>query len=316
MKIILIACLILLINIGESKFFNWRKYNRKSFQDKIGIVTGGSTGIGYETALRFARLGAKIVFCARDSIPSWWNGSYAEMTINNDSDVKKANGSAIFFKADITKISDIRSFINFTHNLYGKIDFAVNNAGIGGWIVNVLDMNDSIFFKEHDAIFNNLYGTLFCIREEVRYWLENGDKSKTYSIVNLASYNGLRATPGASMYGASKFGIIGLTKSVALEYVDSKPKIRVNAVCPGLIDTELTRNQVKMNFGQQNWEGEHIYENHPLWLEHKHEYEEMLTGHKIGEPKEMAEMIIALSSDEASFVSGVTLSADNGDSAL
>jgi len=285
------------------------------FENKVVMITGGSTGIGFATAMAFAREGAKVFFCARDAKQDWHNGSYAESKINNDPEVKQAGGSAMFVKADVRKIEDIRNFINIIHQKQAKIDIAVNNAGIGGYIMKIESLKDEYFLGEHDPILTNLYGTLYLMREEIRYWMLNGEKNKTYSIVNLASYNGIRAAPYASMYAASKFGIIGLTKSAALEYITSEPKIRINAIAPGLINTELSRNQVKLKYGQQIWEGENILEDNPLWLEYKKQVEEELTGKRVGEPSEIANMIMFLSDEKSSYVTGTVLSVDDGQNA-
>ena len=288
-------------------------FSSENFKGKVVLVTGGSEGIGYSTSLLLARKGANVVFCARDSNASWFNGSSAEKRINLDPLVLISRGSARFFKADVRKIEQVRSFINFAHGLYGRIDHAVNNAGIGGYVLNLIDLKDEHFFSEHDPIINNLYGALNCIREEAKYWYKHGNPNETYSIVTISSINGVKSCPGCSLYSASKFGIIGVVKSAALEFINVKPKIRINAVCPGIIDTSLTRNQVKMEkFNLQNWEGEYIDESHPLWPPFRAEWEAQLPGKRIANPEEIGKAIISLLDNENSYLNGAVVSVDDG----
>ena len=288
-----------------------------SFKNKVVLVTGGSEGIGYSASLLLARSGAHVVFCARDSNPSWFNGSSAELSINSDLFVHVAGGSARFFKADIRKVEEVRNFIKFAHNLHGRIDHAVNNAGIGGFSGNMVDIKDENLFGEHDPIINNLYGVLNSIREEAKYWYKYGNPNETYSIVTISSQNGVTSCPGCSLYAASKYGIIGLVKSAALEFINVKPKIRINAICPGLVDTSLTRNQVKMaKFGQESWEGEYIGEDHPLWPEFKENWEKQLPGKRIADPVELARAIIGVLDNENSYLNGAVVRVDDGGAAM
>lgn len=283
-----------------------------SFKNKVALVTGGSEGIGYETSLLLARKGAQVVFCARDSNPKWFNGSFAQNKINSDVLVKLAGGSATFFRADTRNISNVREFIKYAHDLYGRIDYAVNNAGIGGYLANITDFKDEYMFSEHDPIINNLYGTLNCIREEANYWYTYGNKNQTYSIVVLSSQNGVQACPGCSMYAASKFGIIGLVKSAALEFINVKPKIRINAVCPGLVDTSLTRNQLKFfYYKQQSWEGDYIGLDYPLWPEFRSQWAAQLPGKRLAQPEELAQAIVSVLDNDNSYLNGAVVNVDD-----
>ena len=171
-----------------------------SFKGKVAVVTGGSEGIGYETSLELARKGAHVVFCARDSHPTWFNGSSAERAINSDVAVLISGGSARFFKADIRNSTQIKALINFTHSLYGKINHLVTNAGIGGWSKMLTELDDDLLHGEYDPILNNLYGTLITLREQARYWQKFGNPNETYSIVAISSEQGQRACPGCSLY--------------------------------------------------------------------------------------------------------------------
>jgi NAD(P)-dependent dehydrogenase (short-subunit alcohol dehydrogenase family) len=119
-------------------------------------------------------------------------------------------GKATFFKADISKLEEVKAFIDFIHQKFYRIDFAVLNAGIAGKGGRIDTYDDNWFFTENDAIFNNLYGGMFLLKEITKYWMEHGNKLATYSIVMITSYNGLRACPTCDSYSASKHGIIGL----------------------------------------------------------------------------------------------------------
>lgn len=305
-KAVLIICSLFLIANSLSLFSS-------NFKNKVVIVTGGSEGIGFATSLELARKGAFVVFCARDSHPSWFNGSSAEKKINSDGLVKIAGGSATFFKADVRNISNVREFIKFAHNKYGRIDYAVNNAGIGGYLANITQLEDDYMFSNHDPIVNNLYGNLNCIREEAKYWYKYGNANDTFSIVVISSENGVTSCPGCSMYAASKYGIIGLVKSAALEFINVKPKIRVNAICPGLVDTSLTRNQLKFSlFNQQPWLGDYIDENYPLWPKFRDNWAAQLAGKKLARPEELAHAIISVLDNENSYMNGAVISVDDG----
>lgn len=130
-----------------------------------------------------------------------------------------------------------------------------------------------------------------------------------YSIVALTSENGVRSCPGCSLYSASKYGIVGVVKSLALELVDSTPKIRVNAVAPGLVDTSLTRNQVKS--GMEPWEGDYVDVNNPIWIEKKDTWINMLSGKRIAQPDELARSIISILDNDQSYLNGAVVSVDN-----
>jgi len=307
MQILNCFLLLLPVILGFSPSF------APDFKGKVVLVTGGSEGIGYATSLQLARRGAYVVFCARDSNASWFNGSSAQSSINADFLVTMNKGSARFFKADVRKAQEVRAFIQYAHDLYGRIDHAVNNAGIGGYSFNIVDLQDEHLLSEYDPILNNLYGAINCIREEAKYWYKYGNPNQTYSIVTISSQNGVQSCPGCSLYAASKYGIIGVVKSAALEFINVKPKIRINAICPGLVDTSLTRNQVKIEmFNQQSWEGEYIDENSPLWPPFKAKWEAMLPGKRMARPEELAKAIISVLDNENSYLNGAVISVDDG----
>ncbi|KAG2382037.1 hypothetical protein C9374_005829 [Naegleria lovaniensis] len=289
------------------------------FANKVVYVSGGSSGIGFATSLLFAQQGARVVFTARDFHPDWYTGAEAEMRINSDAQVIQSGGKALFVKCNVANYTEVREVIfGKIDKVFGRLDIAVNNAGIGGPSGNLVDLDPKYFHNVHDPLLNNAYGVLYQMKAQLEYWKSKKDNSTTKSIVNLTSYNGLRACPGCSMYSASKHAIIGLTQSVALEHIKATqdmPRVRVNALAPGLIDTPLTRNQAKTLYeGVETWIGPLITENNPLWLKMKPELEKELAGGRLGRPEEMAHVILYLSSEvRASYVSGTVVSADNGD---
>lgn len=284
----------------------------RSFEKKIVLVTGGSSGIGYATSLAFARAGAVVTFCARDKHPDWYTGSDAESRINNDPDVLRSGGQAHFVRADVTNATQTRMLVKHIADTYGTLDIAVNNAGIGGYLGSFHTIPDDIPHGEHDAVHNNLYGVFNMMKAELGFWMKQGSAHKSDAvIVNVASLQGMRGCPMCSMYSASKHGIIGLTQSAALEYAKTQPRVRINAIAPGLVNTPLTWNQVKYIYNQeQPWEGPLITEDDPLWKKFKPNAEAELVPGRLAEPEEMANIILFLASDDASYVSGSVYSGD------
>lgn len=166
----------------------------------------GSSGIGYSIALALARQGAKVVFIARDSNPAWYNGADAAKRINSDLEVIENYGEALFYQADQKNYSQVEAAIMHAHTVYNKVvSYFVNAAGFGGYAgMNIADLKDDWLYGEHDAVFNNLYGVLNLLIAETKYLTKYGDPDHTYSIVNFASYNGLRGCQNCSLYSASK----------------------------------------------------------------------------------------------------------------
>ena len=279
------------------------------FKGKKVLVTGGSSGVGFQTALEFAREGATVVICSRDSHPTWFTGADAEARINSDETVLATGGHARWVKADVSKAADVKALFESIRAQEGLLDIAVNNAGISGPVGALGDMA-KYSQGEYDPIANNLYGVLRCMAEEESMMLEGNISG---SIVNVASLNGVIAAPMGAMYGASKFGVIGATKSIALKHITGGPYIRANAVAPGPIATPLLFNQFKMDeYGQQPWEGDLITEDSPLWLKYKDETLEGVPMRALAQPKQIADPILWLCTDEAAHISGDTLIVDGG----
>ena len=245
-------------------------------------MTGGSSGIGRASALAFAREGAKVVVNANMNIEG------GEETVRL---IKESGGDAIFVKADASKVAEVDTMIQKTVKAYGRLDCAFNNAG-------VVDVPTTSAFiptktadyteKEWDYVINvNLKGVWLCMKYEIIQMLKQGGGA----IVNNSSFLGLLGIPGGPAYVASKHGVIGLTKSAALEY--AKEGIRVNAVCPGWISTPITDRTL----------------NDP-------DVKAMIIGMepigRMGKPEEVAEAVVWLCSDAASFVTGHSMVVDGG----
>jgi NAD(P)-dependent dehydrogenase (short-subunit alcohol dehydrogenase family) len=247
----------------------------KSFTGKVALVTGASSGIGRATALAFAREGAKVVIS--DVVVDGGNETVQL--------IKKAGGEAIFVKADVAQAADVESLVQQTVATYGRLDCAHNNAGISGPLTTVTDTAES---KWDRVIAINLKGVWLCLKYELQHMSKQGSGA----VVNTASGAGLVGIAGASAYVASKHGVLGLTKTAALEY--AKHGIRVNAVCPGVIETPMVQR---------------LTDRHPSAAE------AMVAGHpigRVGKPEEIAEAVIWLCSEAASFVTGLAMSVDGG----
>lgn len=283
-------------------------YADARFSGKVVLVTGGTSGIGFATSMLFAREGAHVIICARDSNPSWFNGTYAVNKISNDAEVLKNKGTVRFVKTDVSKLSEVKALFENIRNKEGTLDIAVNNAGITGAFGKIEEIAN-LYGSEYDPVQNNFYGTAYCNTFEVALWKE---QNKDGVIVNLASVNGFKASGGAPLYATSKHAIIGLTKSVAMENANTKPYIRCNAIAPGFTSTPLVWNQCKFieDGKTQPWEGELITPEHELWK--KYESALVNPNGKISSPYDQAEMILFLASDAAQSITGAVMSVDGG----
>lgn len=245
----------------------------KDFQNKVAIVTGGSFGIGRSAAIAFAKRGAKVMVA--DCVED-------NETINL---IKLFGGEAIFFKCDVSVEKDVRLMVEQTINSFGRLDFAFNNAGIEGVSAPTHLCTEENWDKTINV---NLKGIWYCMKYEIPNMLKNGKGA----IVNNASIAGLVGFPGLPAYVASKHGIIGLTKNAALE--NAKLGIRVNTVCPGVIKTPMVDR-----FTGKNKEVEKQFEN-------------MEPIGRMGQPEEVAEAVVWLCSEGASFVTGLSMAVDGG----
>ena len=242
---------------------------------KVALITGAGSGIGRASALVFAREGAKVALA--DIVVEG-----GEETVRM---VKEAAGEAFFIKADVSNAAEVESMVNTVVDTYGRIDCAHNNAGIEGQLASTDEYAEDMFDK---VIGINLTGVWLCMKYELPHMLKQGSGA----IVNTASGAGLIGVAGMSAYVASKHGVVGLTKTAALEY--AKSGIRVNAVCPGLIQTPMVE---RITNGHPQL-GEALVAAEPIG--------------RTGRPEEIAESVVWMCSDAASFVTGHAMSVDGG----
>jgi NAD(P)-dependent dehydrogenase (short-subunit alcohol dehydrogenase family) len=243
--------------------------------DKIALVTGGASGIGRSTALAFAEAGAKVVV-------SDMNAAGGEETVHR---IQTQGGGAIFVKTDVTKAAEVEALVAQAVSTYGRLDCAFNNAGVGGTLARTADRSEA----EWDLTMNvNLKGVWLCMKVELQQML----KQPGGAIVNAASAAGLIGFQNASAYAASKHGVVGLTRSAALEY--ARKNIRINAVCPGFTETAMLGEWEASRPGVS----EGIVAFNPM--------------KRLAKPEEIAAAVVWLCSDAASFVTGHALSVDGG----
>jgi NAD(P)-dependent dehydrogenase (short-subunit alcohol dehydrogenase family) len=243
------------------------------FKDKVALVTGGASGIGRATALAFAKKGAKV------AVVDWKeNDEIVDL-------IKELGSEAIFIKCDVSKAEEVTAMVVKTIEAFGRLDYAFNNAGIEGTQANTFDCTEENWDK---TIAVNLKGIWLCMKYEIPELLKQGKGA----IVNCASVAGLIGFAGLPAYVASKHGVVGLTKTTALEY--AKLGIRVNAVCPGVIQTPM----IDRLTGKTKEAIEQFTGLEPMG--------------RFGLPEEIANAVVWMCSDEASFVTGHAMTVDGG----
>jgi NAD(P)-dependent dehydrogenase (short-subunit alcohol dehydrogenase family) len=238
--------------------------------EKVAIITGGNSGIGRATAILFASEGAKVVIA--DLSDSSKDETLAQIT--------KIGGDAIFTKSDVAKIDDINRMIRLAVDTYGGLDVLFNNAGTAG-------RGETLTQRWNDAIAVNLSSMFNASFAAFPHMKKRGGGS----IINTASVAGTQIGFGAAQYDASKAGVAGLTRHLASEY--GRFNIRVNSICPGLIDTpivkDLTSNPERMKALQQD-----------------------IALQRVGKPEEVAKLVFFLASDESSYITGTSIVIDGG----
>ena len=250
--------------------------NRR-FESKVVLVTGGTSGLGRDAALAFAREGAKVVL----------TGRRVEAGEEVVSAIQKEAGEVLFVRADVSKTSDVEATVQACVKNYGGLDCAFNNAGIDGTLmVPMVDYKKEVWDQ---VILTNLTGTFLSMKYEIPEMLKRGGGS----IVNMSAMAGLRSgrRTGAA-YNASKHGIIGLTTTGAVEY--AARGIRVNAVCPALIQTPMS----EATFLKDEAMVQKAIQMYPIG--------------RIGRPEEVTSLVLWLCSSEASFVTGSAIPVDGG----
>lgn len=245
------------------------------FEGKTALVTGAGSGIGRASALTFARKGARVVV-ADFAVQS------GEETVRL---IKEAGGDATFIMADVSKSTDVQNLIDKAVSHYGRLDCAHNNAGNPGSLCLQADCSE----EEFDRVMGiNLKGIWLCMKYEIARMIKQGGGA----IVNTASISGLVGVGSQGAYVASKYGVVGLTKGAALDYAASG--IRVNALCPGATST----NMLWSVLNEDSQALHYLTANTPLG--------------RLGKPQEMADTVVFLCSDEASYITGHTMVVDGG----
>lgn len=246
----------------------------KEFEGKVAIVTGAGSGIGRSCALYYAKDGAQVTVADIDE-----QGGQETVQM-----IQKNGGEAIFIKTDVSQTEACQAMVDQTVARYGRLDYACNNAGIGGEQNLTADYSPARWNK---VIGINLSGVFYCMKYEIPAMLKTGSGS----IVNMASILGMVGFATAPAYVAAKHGVVGLTQNAAIEY--AQQGIRVNAVGPAFIKTPMISD-----------------------LEEDPETSQMLVGlhpiGRLGQPEEVAELVIWLSSSKASFVTGAYYPVDGG----
>jgi len=251
----------------------------KTFEGKVAIVTGGSSGLGAAAALQFARAGAKVVIAARRS-------DQGESVLRQ---IEALGSEGLFVRTDVTRGADVEALVKATLARFGRLDCAVNNAGIAGPVrTPVAEIEE----RRWDEVMNiNLKAVWMCMKHEIPPMLAQG----AGAIVNVSSIYGYKPSDiGHAAYCASKFGVIGLTKSAAVDY--GQTGIRINAVAPGFTRSEMV-----------NPEASGAAERYKV-LAARHS-----AMNRLGDAEGTANAITWLCSDAAGFVNGAVLAVDGGD---
>jgi len=247
----------------------------RRLENRVAMVTGGSSGIGKATALQFAREGAKVVIAARR----------APESIQVVDEIKSGGGEAIFVQTDVSIWSDVEGLVQETVDLYGRLDCAFNNAGLSGRLTeDWLGLSEDDWDQTADV---NLKGVWMCMRHQIPKMLETGGGT----IVNNSSLLGERGSKSAP-YSATKHGVIGLTRSAAVTFGDQN--IRVNAVLPGIIMTHIMEARLQEN------------------PELTDKARGVIPMGKVGTSESVAEAVVWLCGDESSYITGQTLTIDGG----
>jgi NAD(P)-dependent dehydrogenase (short-subunit alcohol dehydrogenase family) len=244
-------------------------------QGKVALITGGTSGIGRDTAILFAKHGAKVVVTGRRKQEGEETAKLA----------RAAGGEALSLQGDVSKTADVQMFVQKTVEKFGRLDVAFNNAGIEGTWIPIVDLPEEQF-DQVSAI--NIKGVWLCLKYEMQQMLKQGGGG---AIVNMSSVAGLMGNAGSSAYVASKHAVIGLSRTAALE--GAAHGIRVNTVCPAVIVTPMAERA----FGDLD-ANKRLIAMHPIG--------------RFGKPTEIAEAVLWMCSEKASFMTGHDIVLDGG----
>lgn len=242
-------------------------------ENKVALVTGGGSGMGRAAALEFAKKGAAVAVIDI----SVENGKETVSMIKN-------SNKAVFLKCDVSQANEVKAMIEQVIATYGHLDYAFNNAGIEGVAAPIVDLDEQIWNR---VISINLTGVLLCMKYEIPHMIKQGGGA----IVNTSSVGGIRGFPHHSAYVAAKHGVVGLSKTAALEC--GMNNIRVNAICPGAILTPMLERHMKNVPGLRE-----IYLSQPMG--------------RIADASEIGKAVVWLCSEEASFMTGQAIAIDGG----
>ena len=243
------------------------------FAGKVALVTGGSSGIGRATAIKFGERGAKVVVAAR-----------REKEGNETVDmIKRAGGEGTFVQTDVRVTSQVENMVNQTVKKYGRLDIAFNNAGVGGIMARLIRTTEEVFDEVVDT---NFKGVWLSMKYEIPVMLKQGGGI----IINNSSIAGVSTAERLSVYSGSKHAVVGLSNAAAHEY--GGDNIRIVAICPGWIKTRMTEELRASKYADA--------------------FRDSIPLKRWGEPEEVADMVIWLASDSASFVTGGAFTISGG----
>jgi NAD(P)-dependent dehydrogenase (short-subunit alcohol dehydrogenase family) len=245
-----------------------------TFTNKVALITGATSGIGRATAIAFAQAGARVAIAGRR----------VEEGAQVVREIEQTRGEALFVRTDVSREADVQALVTKTMERFGRLDFAFNNAGVFLDAGPITETTDDVFDRTMNI---NVRGVFYGMKHQIPAILKSGGGA----IVNNASALGLRVIPNAAIYNASKFAVIGLTKSAAVEF--SAQGVRINAVCPAVIETDINAAMRADAAGH-----DFMISKHPIG--------------RFGKVEEIAAPVLFLCSPGAGFTTGIALPVDGG----